>query len=67
MEIEKQRMTIAIKPGHKVGMAEIKLIYKTVTDGGYEPKRAYVGKANNRITVYNSKGEECSIDMGTCS
>jgi len=67
MEIEKQRLTIAIKPGEKANIkAHIKSIYKAVRAGGYDPKRAYVGKGKNKIAVYNAKGMKCSIDRGTC-
>ena len=63
MDIEKQLMTIAIKPTKK---ANINMIYKAIINAGYEPKRAYVSKGKNRITVYNAKGKICSLNQGTC-
>ncbi|OFX11820.1 MAG: hypothetical protein A3G22_06455 [Alphaproteobacteria bacterium RIFCSPLOWO2_12_FULL_40_11] len=50
IEIEKQRVTIAIKPNEQ---ADIKLVYDSIRSGGYNPKQAWISDANGKITHYD--------------
>jgi hypothetical protein len=56
VDIETQRITIAIKPGETF---DVKQVYKSVLDGGYNPVKAYVGGSNNTI-IYDADGEVCT-------
>jgi len=50
IEIEKQRVTIAIKPNEQVN---IKLIYDSIISGGYDPKQAWISDSSGKITHYD--------------
>lgn len=50
VEIDEQRVTVAIKPGMT---ADIKALYKAVKSGGYEPVAAYALGKDNTIVKLN--------------
>ena len=49
VEIEIQRVTIAIKPGTEIDMEEV---FKSIKSGGYEPVVAYNKVEGDLVTVY---------------
>lgn len=49
VEIEIQRVTIAIKPGTEFDMEQV---FKSIKSGGYEPVVAYNNAAGDLVTVY---------------
>ena len=53
VEIEKQKITVAIKPGEK---ADISAMYEAVRSGGYEPSAAYMLGDNNDVIKFNAEG-----------
>ena len=50
VEIEKQKVTIALKKGAKF---DIKAITKAIKSGGYAPIKIYIADGNGRITNFN--------------
>ncbi|RDX37285.1 hypothetical protein DZA50_02510 [Kangiella sp. HD9-110m-PIT-SAG07] len=55
MDIENQRLTVAIKPSVAIDM---QLIYKAIRDGGYEPQGASVTRSNINDTInYDEQGQ----------
>ena len=53
VEIEDQKVTIAIIPGAKINLNEVT---QSILDGGYEPIEAYVSDANGKISLHKLKG-----------
>ena len=53
MEIEKQKVTIAIKPDSILNLHQV---FKSILKGGYEPVEAYVSDSNGNITVHKAEG-----------
>ena len=49
VDIEKQKVTIAIKPGSDFEMEEV---FRSIKSGGYEPVVAYKNTGNEIVTVY---------------
>ncbi|MCG8380178.1 MAG: hypothetical protein MI865_12000 [Proteobacteria bacterium] len=52
VEIEDQKVTIAIKEGSQL---DLKQVYDSILDGGYEPIEAYVSDADGRVTYHKLK------------
>ena len=53
VEIEKQKVTIAIKPDSILNLHQV---FKSILKGGYEPVEAYVSDSNGNITVHKAEG-----------
>jgi len=51
VEIEDQKVTIAIKPGHTLDLLQV---YKSILKGGYEPVEAYVSDSDGNVTLHNA-------------
>lgn len=62
VEIDKQRVTVAIKPD---AQADVTALYEAVKSGGYEPVAAYKNGGNNKIVKFNSEGSQCT-DISSC-
>ena len=56
MDIESQRLTIAIKPEESL---DLKVIYKAILDGGYEPQNANMSGDDGVVTYFDAKGLQC--------
>ncbi len=54
VEIEKQKVTVAIKSNEKLN---VKMAYKAIRSGGYEPIKVMVADKNGKIITYNEIGE----------
>ena len=52
VEIEKQRVTAAIKPGHEV---DVQASFDAIRSGGYDPVRVYIAAANGELKVVEAK------------
>ena len=52
VEIEDQKVTIAIKAGSQLDLNQV---YDSILDGGYEPIEAYVSDADGRVTYHKLK------------
>lgn len=63
MDIEKQRLTIAIKPDQTLDLEQV---YDTILNGGYEPHGAAVGMLDGDIVHYDAKGRQCDISTSSC-
>jgi len=48
VEIEDQKVIIAIKPGSNLDLAQV---FKSILKGGYEPVEAYVSDRNGKVTL----------------
>lgn len=57
LEIEDQKVTIAIKPGTEL---DVKAAYESIKSGGYEPAKVMVGGKDSTVTTYNAEGELCT-------
>ena len=53
VEIENQKVTIAIKPDGKLDLAQV---FKSILKGGYEQVEAYVSDADGNVTLHNADG-----------
>ena len=53
VEIEDQKVTIAIKPDDTLDLAQV---FKSILKGGYEPVEAYVSDADGKVTLYKADG-----------
>jgi copper chaperone CopZ len=53
VEIEKQKVTIAIKPD---SVLDLHQVFKSILKGGYEPVEAYVSDSSGNITVHKADG-----------
>ncbi len=51
VEIEDQKVTIAIKPGNNLDLAQV---FKSILKGGYEPVEAYVRDRDGNITLHRA-------------
>lgn len=51
VEIENQKVTIAIKSDSKLDLAQV---YKSITKGGYEPVAAYVSDDQGNIIIHKA-------------
>lgn len=54
VEIEKQKVTVAIKPGTTL---DVKAAYEAIKSGGYEPVKVMIAGEDGKITTYNAEGE----------
>jgi len=54
VEIEKQKVTVAIKPGEK---ADVKAMYDSIISGGYSPVQAWVADAQGKVVYYDVEGK----------
>ncbi len=52
VEIESQKVTIAIKPDNKLDLPKV---FKSIKSGGYDPIEAYVNTADNGIVHYKAE------------
>lgn len=52
VEIEDQKVTIAIKQGESVNLDQV---FKSILKGGYEPVEAYVSDADGNVTSHKVK------------
>lgn len=57
VEIETQKVTIALKPDAKL---DVKAAYEAIKSGGYEPVNVTIIGKNGAITTYNADGELCT-------
>ena len=53
VEIENQKVTIAIKPGATLDLSKIS---QSILDGGYEPIEAYVSDSEGKISLHKLQG-----------
>jgi copper chaperone CopZ len=53
VEIEKQKVTIAIKPD---SVLDLHQVFKSILKGGYEPVEAYLSDSSGNITVHKADG-----------
>ncbi len=53
VEIENQKVTIAIKPDGTLDLAQV---FKSILKGGYEPVEAYVSDADGNVTLHKVDG-----------
>ena len=54
VEIENQKVTVAIKPGEK---SDVEAMYDSITSGGYSPVQAWVADAAGKVVHYNAEGK----------
>ncbi len=52
VEIESQKVTIAIKPDNKLDLPKV---FKSIKSGGYDPIEAYVSTADNGVVHYKAE------------
>ncbi len=52
VEIESQKVTIAIKPDNKLDLPKV---FKSIKSGGYDPIEAYVNTADNGVVHYKAE------------
>jgi len=52
VEIENQKVTIAIKPDSKLDLTQV---FKSITKGGYEPVEAYVRDSQGNISLHKAE------------
>ena len=52
VEIESQKVTIAIKPEEKLDLPKV---FKSIKSGGYDPIEAYVNTADNDVVHYKAE------------
>ncbi len=55
VEIESQKVTIAIKPDNKLDLPKV---FKSIKSGGYDPIEAYVNTANDGVVHYKAEDVE---------
>ena len=53
VEIEDQKVTIAIKPDGTLDLAQV---FKSILKGGYEPVEAYVSDVGGNVTLHKADG-----------
>ena len=53
VEIEDQKVTIAIKPNDSLDLAQV---FESILKGGYEPVEAYVSDADGKVTLHKADG-----------
>jgi hypothetical protein len=51
VEIEDQKVTIAIKPGSNLDLEQV---FKSILKGGYEPVEAYVSDRDGNVTLHRA-------------
>ncbi len=54
VEIEKQKVTAFIKPGHEV---DVQASFEAIRSGGYDPIRVYNASANGETRVVEAKSD----------
>ncbi len=52
VEIESQKVTIAIKPDNKLDLPKV---FKSIKSGGYDPIEVYVNTADNGVVHYKAE------------